>query len=552
MSNIEDQLLKIKHQAEEREAKRKAETTGLGYLDLNLAPIETDALQLIPEAEARRLQVAPIQLKGHDLVVAVFDPENPEAQKLLADLKIKGYLLKVTVVSLVGLERAWSFYQYVSPAKTTITSRFDIEKIHLEELLKKLTNFEAVAGEINNFDFQKSPTGWILEIILAGALANRSSDVHLEPEAEMIKVRFRVDGILHDVVSNLARSVYSQLLNRIKLLSNLKLNIQHEPQDGRFTIGLTGKEIEARVSLVPSEFGETVVMRLLDPEVIKMSLTDLGLRADDLEIINQELKQPNGMILNSGPTGSGKTTTLYAFLQAKQSPEIKIITIEDPIEYHLAGVEQTQVSAEYDFANGLRSIMRQDPDVILVGEIRDKETAEIAMQAALTGHLVFSTVHANNAAGVIPRLLDLDIKPVTIGPALNLVIAQRLVRRLCDSCKKTMTMTDDWKNKIEKVLSELPARVNKTPYQDIKVFGTAGCDQCNNTGYRGRIGVYELLKVDKQLEEFINKESGEAAMEELAKKQGMVTMQQDGLLKVLTGVTTLEEVEAVTGLILNN
>lgn len=530
MSAIEEQLLKIKHQAEEREAKRKAEGAGLEYLDLSLAPVETDALKTVPEEKARALQISPVRLSAHNLDLAVFNPENSELAKLLNELKAQNYILKIFVVSLNGLEHAWSFYKYTSPTTTSIHNRFDIEKDHLENLLKNLITFDAVAAEIHSFDFQKSPTGRILEIVLAGGLANRASDVHFEPEATHVKVRYRVDGILHDIVSDLAVNVYSQLLNRMKLLANLKLNLQHEPQDGRVTIGLSNKEIEIRLSVVPSEFGETVVMRLLDPDILKIGLKDLGLRSDDLVIIEEELKEPNGMILNSGPTGSGKTTTLYAFLRAKETPEIKIITIEDPIEYHLEGVEQTQVDEKggYTFANGLRSIMRQDPDVILVGEIRDKETAEIGIQAALTGHLVFSTVHANDAVGVVPRLLDLGIKDTSIEPALNLIIAQRLVRKLCDSCKKPAELSPELKSKIENLISSLPARVDKSQYQEQKIFTVVGCEKCAKVGYKGRIGIYELLRVGTD-------------------KSPEVTVQQDGLLKVISGITTIQEIETVTG-----
>ena len=548
MSAIEDQLLKIKHQAEEREAKRKAEGAGLEYLDLSLAPVETDALKLVPEERSRALQISPVKLNAHNLDLAVFNPENPELNKLLDELKAQNYILKIFVVSLNGLEHAWSFYKYTNPQATSIHSRFDIaapegraslssaeRENYLENLLNKLRTFDAVATEIHSFDFQKSPTSQILEIILAGGLANRASDIHFEPEATHIKIRYRVDGILHDIVSDLAVNVYSQLLNRMKLLANLKLNLQHEPQDGRVTIGLTNKEIEIRLSIVPSEFGETVVMRLLDPDILKIGLKDLGLRADDLVIIEEELKEPNGMILNSGPTGSGKTTTLYAFLRSKETPEIKIITIEDPIEYHLEGVEQTQVSNEkhdgeheYDFANGLRSIMRQDPDVILIGEIRAKETAEIAIQAALTGHLVFSTVHANDAAGVVPRLLDLGIKDTSIEPSLNLIIAQRLVRKLCEDCKKLIELSPELKSKIENLISNLPMRVDKSLYKEWKIFSAVGCEKCAKVGYKGRVGIYELLRIGTD-------------------KFPEVTVQQDGLLKVISGITTVEEIETVTG-----
>ena len=280
-----------------------------------------------------------------------------------------------------------------------------------------------------------------------------------------------------------------------------------------------------------------------------MSLESLGLRSDDLVIINEQLKEPNGMILTTGPTGSGKTTTLYVFLKAKRTPEIKIITIEDPIEYHLEGIEQTGVDrkAGYDFPTALRSILRQDPDVILVGEINDQETAQVGVRAALTGHLVFSTVHANNAPAAVPRLLDLGVKSESIGPALNLIIAQRLVRRLCDYCKKEKAIPEDKNKEILKFLRALPGRAVKPKPKQIKIYSAAGCEKCNGFGYKGRVGIFELFLVNDDVEKAVLENPSEANLSKLAKGQGMVTVQQDGILKILGGITTIEEVEAITG-----
>ncbi len=417
----------------------------------------------------------------------------------------------------------------------------------LAVLQQKLVNLPLVKEAIAAFDFQNQPISALLDITFAGALANRASDAHFEVEADSIKIRFRIDGQLNDVAA-ISLEYYKLLLSRIKILSNLKLNVTDRPQDGRFSFHLPDKDVEIRVSVVPSEYGETVVMRLLDPDAIGIKLEDLGLRPDDLLALEEELFAPNGMILNTGPTGSGKTTTLYAFLKKRQTPEIKIITIEDPIEYHLPGIEQTQVfpDGEYSFANSLRSIIRQDPDVILVGEIRDQETAEIATQAALTGHLVFSTVHANEAAGAIPRLLDLGIKNTSIGPALNLVMAQRLVRRLCQQCRRPKDPAPELKISLEKFLASLPAAVDKSGLE-IKIFEAVGCPQCNHSGYLGRIGVFELLKIEANIESLIERQASETEIQEFALKQGMITLQGDGLIKALRGITTLEEVEMVTG-----
>ncbi|MBI4992400.1 MAG: type II/IV secretion system protein [Candidatus Harrisonbacteria bacterium] len=546
---IKSILDKGRKEAEERDAERRAKEAGIAYINLATQPVETDALELIPEEEARAAQVATIEKKADRVVLVVFDPTASLVKKITEDLEKRGLKLKTFVVSLSSLNRAWEFYRYVIAKAAPITGRINIDKERIEGLKERLTTLKKVREEINAFDFRKYPTAQILEIVLAGALASRASDIHFESAEKSAKLRYRIDGDLHDVMDDLLKPIYGHLVSRIKLLSNLKLNVRDEAQDGRFTIGFGNKEIELRIAIAPSEFGEVIVMRVLDPDAINLSMQDLGLRKDDLEIVEGELKKPNGLILNTGPTGSGKTTTLYAFLKDKSSPEVKIITIEDPIEYHVIGIEQTQVNPEanYTFANGLRSLMRQDPDVILIGEIRDKETAEIAIQAALTGHLVFSTVHANQAAGALPRLVDLGVKPTSIGPALNLIIAQRLVKRLCGNCKVKSKLDSEIKNKFEKYIKSLPERVDRNDYKEIDVYEPKGCEKCRSAGYKGRVGIYELLMVTKEIEQLMSKGGGELEIVEYAMKQGMVTMQQDGVLKVIGGLTTLDEVEKVTG-----
>ena len=549
--NLKGILDKARLEAEERDAQRRAIAAKTAYIDLGLQPVETDALELIPEEKAKDAQIATVEKKGDKVVFVAFNPSSSKAKEFIQDLEKKGLKLKIFCVSLTSLQRAWDFYKYVIKKTAPITGRLDVDKERVEALMKKLVSAAAVKEEIENFDFKKFSTGQIVEIVLAGALANRASDVHFEPSRKMVKLRYRIDGDLQDVTDDLKIPIYNHLVSRIKLLSNLKLNVRDEAQDGRFTIGLGEKEIELRVAVAPSEFGEVIVMRVLDPDAINLSLNDLGLRNDDLAIVEKELKRPNGMILNTGPTGSGKTTTLYAFLKQASAPEVKIITIEDPIEYHLSGIEQTQVDPEanYTFANGLRSLMRQDPDVMLIGEIRDKETAEIAIQAALTGHLVFSTVHANQASGAIPRLVDLGVKVNSIGPALNLIIAQRLVKRLCKECKVAVKPEKELLDNFKKFLKSLPERVEKASYEKISMFKPKGCPVCRNSGYRGRVGVYELLRVSKEMEALMNKGAGEIEIQEFALKQGIVTMQQDGILKVVSGLATFEELEKVTGAI---
>ncbi|MEK7654065.1 MAG: GspE/PulE family protein [Patescibacteria group bacterium] len=549
LKNLDDQLVRIRREAEEKDAQDRASRAGLTYLNLVTAPIQIDALKILKEEEARRLLVAPFQSKEKEVAVAVYDPKRSGVPDFLKKLEAEGRHVKIFLVSASALEHVWSYYKFLVSASDDITGKIDIQESRIKELSTRLTDLEKISKEVMAFDFKTLPTGQILEIVLAGALYNRTSDIHFEAQEKGVRIRFRVDGILHDVVTNLSHEVYKYVLSRIKLLSNLKLNVSNVPQDGRFTIRINEADIEMRVSIIPSEFGETIVMRILDPSAIRLTLEQLGIRKDDLEIVREELKKPNGMILNTGPTGSGKTTTLYAFLLSKLSGGTKMITIEDPIEYHLAGVEQTQVDPEagYDFASGLRSLMRQDPDVILVGEVRDKETGDIAVQAALTGHLVFSTLHANSAAGAIPRFLDLGVKPASLGPALSLIIAQRLVRKLCENCKVPDKLSPEAENKVKHFLGGLPKRVNRQDYAKPQVFKPKGCPKCVDIGYKGRIAVMELLLVDEGLEGLISPSTGEVMVQKYADKQGMVNMQQDGILKTLAGVTTFEEVEGVTG-----
>ena len=428
-----------------------------------------------------------------------------------------------------------------------ITGSIEISSNTLLEIKKEIKNISDFKQKIKEY-LTKEVTE-ILEIILGGAILLEASDVHIEPRKEKILLRARMDGILQNVIT-FNHQVYQRLLSRIKLLSGIKLNITDRSQDGRFSVSIRENLIEIRVSTLPAEHGESIVLRVLNPKSL-IAMEVLGLRNDLLAIFNKEIKKPNGMIIVTGPTGSGKTTTLYAFLKRVQGPEIKIITIEDPIEYHLEGISQTQVNPKrgYDFANGLKAIMRQDPDVILVGEIRDSETAQIALQAALTGHLVFTTLHTNDAAGTLARLISLGAKASNIGPAINMAVAQRLVRKVCDKCSKLEKISSENLKKIKKELIGIPKEI-KIPklIQSLKIIQTGACKNCNFTGFRGRIGIFESFFVDDEMEKFILTSPSIANLREKAIKKGMLTMKQDGLIKVLEGITTIEEVERVTGL----
>ena len=426
-----------------------------------------------------------------------------------------------------------------------ITGEIEISPAHLKEIQKEIKNISDLKEKVES-SLTESVTE-ILEVILGGVIALDASDIHIEPREEEVMIRARVDGVLQDVLI-LEQKIYEGILSRIKLLSGIKLNITDRPQDGRFSILMEELPIEIRASSLPSEYGESVVLRILNPKSL-IDMEALGLREDLFNLFKKEIEKPNGMIIVTGPTGSGKTTTLYAFLKKIHKPEIKIITIEDPIEYHLKGISQTQVAPDrgYDFASGLRSIVRQDPDVILVGEIRDLETASIALQSALTGHLVFTTLHTNDAAGTVARLQALGEKPVNIAPAINMAVAQRLIRKICQKCAEFKKISPEELKKLKKELSSLKAIKIPKLTPGLKIPRIKGCPNCNYTGYRGRIGIFEAFLVDDEMEKFILENPSIAGLRKEAIKKGMVTMYQDGLIKVLEGITTLEEVKRVTG-----
>lgn len=417
----------------------------------------------------------------------------------------------------------------------------------MQELAPSVVTLTATRAAFAAFDFENGPLSSFMEFLLLAAVRLRASDIHIEPQEGAVAVRLRIDGVMNE--AGTAPTQYSKMLSsRLKLLARMKLNAD-KPQDGRFSVRMGDLQIETRVSSVPSQYGETLVMRVLDPKALETDIGSLGLRQDDFAIVMRELSVPNGMILNTGPTGSGKTTTLYSFLKKVARPESKAITIEDPIEYAVAGIEQTQVNEDkgYSFATGLKAIVRQDPDIILVGEIRDAETAGIAMQAALTGHQVFSTVHANDAVGAIPRLSDMGVQKETIGPAVNLILGQRLVRRLCEKCKKPAGADAGFAEKLKKYLELLPARVAREGLSADGLCEPAGCAECDGAGYRGRIAIFELFPVNAEAEKLIAMGAGYGDLHAFATARGMVTMQQDGVLKALHGITTVAEIEAATG-----
>lgn len=547
----EMKIEEFKKQEMEDIAQILSQKYGLPYINLSLIPISIDALKIIPEEDARKGFIAAFQKVGKILKVILKNPNIPETNRILNGLKDEGYKLELFLSSDSSLKKAWGYYKDI-PIYTE--AKFGIVEISgekIKELEKSAANIQIFKKTFeDHISKEKRKITEILELILTAGLNSEASDIHLEPEENDIRVRFRLDGVLVDVLT-FPKEVYSYLLSRIKLVSELKLNIHDKSQDGRFSIKLENMEIEIRTSIIPGAYGETVVLRILNPKTISLNFEDLGMQKKLLDEIYREIKKPNGMILTTGPTGSGKTTAIYAFLKKVNSPEVKILTIEDPVEYHLTGISQTQVNREknYDFANGLKAILRQDPDIIMIGEIRDYETAETAIQASLTGHLVFSTLHTNNASGTIPRLIDLGVNPNLIGPAVNFAMAQRLVRKLCPYSREKRQATEREKEIISNLIKNLPDKFEeeKTKYDFNDIWDPVPCEKCNNTGYKGRIGVFEVLKIDQNMEGLISRNSTESDFEEAAKEQGMLTMAQDGALKILNGITSFDEVERVVG-----
>lgn len=540
----ESSLYFLKREEEEKLARKRAKVLGLPYINLIVTPISIDALSLVDEEKARQGKFAPFYLLEKNLKIACLNPQNPVLKETLSLLKKKGYKTQLFLCSKTSLLRAWKEYEKVPKDVEKVIGKIVIKK----EEVKEIESLDEFKEKIEIF--KNKGVNYFLKMILIGALSFDASDIHIVPRSNDVRVRFRLDGIMHTIFF-FEKYLWSPLLARIKVLAHLKVNVTDVAQDGRFTILYEGKEIEVRVSVVPGEYGEDVVMRILNPKMI-LTIDQLGLHPWLKEILLYEMSKPTGMILTTGPTGSGKTTTLYACLRYIARPQIKVFTIEDPIEYHLEGIAQTQVEPEkgYDFANALRAALRQDPDVILVGEIRDQDTANTAVQAALTGHLVFSTLHTNDAAGTIPRLIEMGVTPSNIGPALNLAIAQRLLRRLCQYCKVEDRPPLGIIEKIKEKINSLPEKVKsqlKFDINNLKFFRAKGCKFCHNTGYKGRIGIFEMFQIKGEIEKIIPNAPSIEEVREAALKEGMIPFQVDGLLRVLEGITSLEELERITG-----
>jgi type II secretory ATPase GspE/PulE/Tfp pilus assembly ATPase PilB-like protein len=551
----EKKLDELRYQEAEELARVLSTKYQLPYIDLSKFAINTDALRLIPEAEAHAANVAAFKLIGKNLFLVTVSPKNEKLKAVLEDLRNKNYVLNLYLGSEASLARAWERYVEISKSTRTHAGVIDIANddiARITEEVKDVKDINRLIAKEEQTSKEEGGISGLLEVILAGGIVTGASDIHIEPQEEAVRLRYRLDGVLQDV-SLFPHHLFHQLLSRVKLISNLKLNIQKSAQDGRFSINLKDTEIEIRTSILPGAYGESIVLRILNPETIAATFETLGVEPHLYQIIAEEIRKPNGMVLLTGPTGSGKTTTLYAFLRKISTTENKTITIEDPIEYHLKGVNQTQVNRakDYTFLTGLRSALRQDPDVIMIGEIRDSETAKTAIHAALTGHLVFSTLHTNNAAGAIPRLIDLGVNPKILDAALTLSIAQRLVRKLCQNCRQEIAPTPEEKKLLEEVRASILRRrpdLEVPVVENIWRAATAGCDQCHHTGYRGREGIFEALKMDSSVAKILTTNLNERDLKIATLPQGILDMRQDGVIKVIKGITTLDELGRVVDL----
>lgn len=545
--NQQKKISELRKREEEDLAQVLSSKYGLPYLDLTSVPINIDALRIVGELEARESQLAVFNEINKIVSVGVLSPNNPKSIESLNKIKENGYEVELFMVSHVSLNKVWDRYKDLSYSFETKSGALDISNEQITEFLSQvqaIPDVQKLIGDV--LQMKKSyRISRIMEIILAGAMATGSSDIHLEPEEDYVRLRYRLDGILTEILQ-FDLETYKLLLSRLKLVSNMKLNVTGA-QDGRFSIKVKDSEIEIRASILPGAYSESVVLRVLNPNAISVPIEELNIHPKLLQKIFHEIQKPNGMILITGPTGSGKTTTLYAFLRKIHTPEVKIITIENPIEYHLPGVVQTQTDEKknYGFAEGLRSALRQDPDVIMVGEIRDKETAEIAINSALTGHLVFSTLHTNNAAGTFPRLIDLDINPKILSSSINMAMAQRLVRKLCANCKKEVVIEGDDKKIVSGILETIVDKSYLDELDQNKMFVSVGCEKCNMTGYKGRVGVHEAILMDKNIEDIVKNNPSEREIRQASLQQNLLDLAQDGIIKVLKGMTTIKELERI-------
>ena len=522
----------------------KSQTLKIPLKTVSADEVSLEALEIIPEESSKYYQMIPLVKEDNHLEIGMVFPEDLKAREALEFLarqsKFSYQIFLITLSNFKDLLK-----KYRSLRKEVTRALEELEQEMKDEKKKKKVNVWArKAAEVERV-VEEAPISKVVAVVLRHAVDGKASDIHIEPSKDRVRVRFRLDGILHASLF-LPLKILPSVVARIKILSNLKIDETRVPQDGRFSTTIGEKGIDFRVSTFPTTLGEKAVIRILDSSKRKADFASLGVEGRNLKIMQNALKKTYGMILSTGPTGAGKSTTLYAILGVLNKEEVNVMTLEDPVEYFIEGVNQSQVRPEikYTFATGLRSMVRQDPDIMMVGEIRDEETASLAIHAALTGHVVLSTLHTSNAIGVIPRLVDMGVEPFLLPPTINVMSAQRLVRRFCRYCKKKVKADPEVEKKILNELAKFPVAEKKKikVSKPLQIFKTEGCKRCNNVGYSGRIGIFEFIEMTDELAKMILRKPSEGEILEEANRQGMITMKQDGILKVLGGETSLEEI----------
>jgi len=521
-------------------------------VDWDNVTIDNSLASLVQIESAQKYEFVPFRAESNFLDVAVVNPDDINVQNALHFLEVK--TKKKIRTFPISKKEFKTFIEKLRDPSSEIKKA--LKTLESSEEVEIQDEDEFALGGKDDTIIKEAPVTKMVEVILRNAIDGGASDVHIEPLENSVRVRYRVDGILYNSLM-LPKKIGPAIVSRIKILSNLKIDEKRKPQDGRFRMNEAGRSIDFRVSTFPVSFGEKAVLRILDKKVGLVELEDLGLLKKDEKVLKEAIKEPYGIILVTGPTGSGKSTTLYSILKILNKEGVNIVTLEDPVEYAIEGISQSQVRPEigYTFATGLRSILRQDPDIIMVGEIRDEETAELAIHAALTGHLVFSTLHTNGALGAIPRLVDMNIQPFLISSSLKVVMAQRLVRKICPNCKEEVSeipadaarmISEELKKISKETLKKLEIQ-DVLEKEEVKIYHGKGCSECQGKGMKGRIGIFEIIEVDNKIKRIIDSEDvQEKAIEEEARKFGYTTMKQDGIIKVLKGITTIEEVQRVT------
>ncbi|TSC95039.1 MAG: type IV pilus assembly protein PilB [Parcubacteria group bacterium Licking1014_1] len=504
--------------------------------------IAQDILKLVSEETIVNYRMAPLQKNENVVEIGMVYPEDASAQNALRFLAgQENFDYRISLIKFSDLEKILKQYRTLNIETEKALEELSKEKGEILGVLKEKLPLKTMAEE--------APIIKMVFVILRHAIESRASDIHIEPGSDSLNVRFRIDGILHRSLF-LPKNVHLSVVARVKILSGLRIDENRIPQDGRFSAKINNKDVDFRVATFPTLYGEKVEIRVLNPEEWIKSFDHLGLAGKNLELVKEAIKKPYGLILFVGPTGSGKTTTQYAILRILNKESVNIVTVEDPIEYSVAGINQSQVKPEigYTFASGLRQILRQDPNVIMVGEIRDEETAELVINAALTGHIVLSTLHANSSAGTIPRLIDMGVRPFLIPSTLRIAISQRLVRILCSHCKIKIRPSEKIRDYISEKIKSLPVSVRKNEglKEPFNIYGAKGCESCGFSGYAGRVGLFEVLSMTGELADLILKNPLESLISKLAQKQGILTMEQEGVLKVIKGETTIEEIARAT------